>query len=296
LVEFTVLTYIGGSAIALFVGFLTGIFGVGGGFLMTPALMVLLDLPGNVTVGTSLATIVANSSYGMLKRRGSGTIDVKLALTIACGSIIGVLAGLAIMELLKKAPPLVILGKEQATIQYILLCLYMPLLVSIALVVILDLRKNSAGKAAKRIGLFSKVKLPPFAHFSSLDNQKLSLAPIVGLGLVVGFLTALMGVGGGVIILPGLIYLVGQRPVKAAGTSLLLVWLSSAISVAGHISAGNINWPLLGCMLVGGIIGTNFGTIVGLKLPGSKIRFYFAFVVILAIAMVAFKLANITFR
>ena len=295
MVEFTVLTYIGSSAIALFVGFLTGIFGVGGGFLMAPALMVLLGLPGNIAVGTDLATIFANSSYGMLKRRGSGTIDVKLALTLACGSIIGILVGLSIMELLKKAPPLVILGKEQPTVQYILLCLYMPLLTCIAFIFILDLRKRRSGKVGKRIGLFSKVKLPPFAHFSSLENQKLSLLPVVGLGLVVGILTALMGVGGGVIVLPAFIYLIGQRPVKAVGTSLLLVWISSAISVTGHISASNINWPLLGCMLIGGIIGTNIGTTVGLKLPGAKIKSYFVCIVLFAMVMVAGKLVKVTF-
>jgi uncharacterized membrane protein YfcA len=77
---------IGATVIGLVVGMLTGIFGVGGGFLMTPALMIILNIRGPTAVGTDLATILATSSFGMFKRRGSGTVDVKLGLTIATGS------------------------------------------------------------------------------------------------------------------------------------------------------------------------------------------------------------------
>jgi len=261
---------------------------------MTPAIMVLLGLPGNVAVGTSLGAVFASASFAVLKRRGSNTIDVKLAVTTACGSIGGILVGLGIMESLKKARPLVILGKEQAVVQYVLLCSYVALLTLIAAVMIFDLYHNSRSPA-KRVGLFSKIKIPPYLRFNSLEEPKLSLLPVVCLGVVIGILTALMGVGGGIIMLPALIYFIGQRTVKAAGTSLLLVWISSAISATGHISAGNIDWPLLGCMLIGGIIGTNFGTITGLKLSGHRIRSYFVYVVVLAVLMVGFKLFEVTF-
>ena len=94
------LTLIGAAMIALFVGFLTGVFGVGGGFLMSPALM-LLGFPAPIAVGTDVATILFNSAFGIFKRRGSGTVDYKLALTLASGSVIGVILGGLLLEELK---------------------------------------------------------------------------------------------------------------------------------------------------------------------------------------------------
>lgn len=295
LTDFTIVTYVGGSAIALFVGFLTGVFGVGGGFLMAPALMVLLGIPGHIAVGTDLAVIFVNSSFGIFKRRGTKTVDAKLGLTAAAGSIGGVLIGLAIMKNLKTMPPLKILGKEHMAVQYILLCLFLLLLAAIATILIFDLCQSGGKSPAKRIGLFSKIKLPPYAHFASLESPRLSLLPVLALGCAIGILTGLLGVGGGVIMLPALIYLIGQRTVKAAGTSLLLVWVSSAIGATGHIIMGNIKPLLLVGMLICGIIGTNLGTYTGLRLPGPRIRFYFVYVVVLAIIMLAFKLYIITF-
>ncbi|MGD9110220.1 MAG: sulfite exporter TauE/SafE family protein [Phycisphaerales bacterium] len=293
--EFSLLTYLGGSVIALFVGFLTGIFGVGGGFLITPALMILLGIPGPIAVGTGLAVMLANSSWGIIKRRNTGTIDVKLALSLASGSVIGVLIGVFFMKLLKKMHPLVILGKEQNAVQYILLWLFLFLLICIIGVLVFDLNLKNRQGSERRIGLLSRMKIPPYVRLSSLDEPEFSLTILAGLGLSVGILTGLLGVGGGVIILPALVYLVGQRTVKAAGTSLLLVWISSLFGVVMHATEGNVNLYLLGTMLVGGLLGTNFGTIVGLKLAGVKIRYYFIWVVILAVIMIGMKIGILTF-
>jgi len=104
-----------------------------------------------------------------------------------------------------------------------------------------------------------------------------------------------MGVGGGVIMLPALICLIGQHPTKAAGTSLLIVWASSLIGGTGHIFKGNFEFVLLICMLAGGLVGTNIGTHIGLKLHGDKIKKYFVLVVAAAVIMVAVKLYLLTF-
>jgi len=295
IMEFTLLTYLGSSILALAVGFLTGIFGIGGGFLMTPVLIAFLGIPAHIAVGTDLAAILVNSSYGIFKRRGTGTVDVRLALSIAAGSTVGIFLGIDIVQSLKTMPPLNIFGKEHPALQYVLLCLFLPLLFSIALLLVVDLRKNKNKNSDKRTGVFSRINIPPYAHFNSLDVPRMSILPIIVLGLLTGMLISLMGIGGGVIMLPALVYLVGQHTVKAAGTSLLLVWISSAISVAGHAAVGNVSTSLLISMLAGGIIGTNLGTHLGLRLSGQKIRFYFVYIVILAFAMVACKLLKMTF-
>ncbi len=294
--ELTYTTYIGASILAGVVGILTGIFGVGGGFIMTPALIILLGIPGNIAVGTSLPIIFINSSYGLFKRKGSGTVDTKLGLTMAGGSVLGVLAGVGIVNLLKGMEPVEILGRPQDPLQYILLCLFLLLLICIAGYLIYDLKRNSKNLTENQKGLLSKISIQPCMHYTSLGDVKISVPLIVLLGCFVGILTGLLGVGGGVVMLPALVYLIGQRTVCAAGTSLLIVWVASSIGTAGHLINGNVEVILLAVMAVLGIAGTNIGTTLGLKMKGHKIRFYYVLVVMLAVTMVAYKLISLTFK
>ncbi|MCD4831648.1 MAG: sulfite exporter TauE/SafE family protein [Anaerohalosphaeraceae bacterium] len=292
--EILISTYIFAAIISVFVGTLTGIFGVGGGFLITPALMILLGVPGDIAVGTGLMMIVASSSLAMFKRRKSKTIDFKLGAALASGSTLGVFAGLYLMSFLKDMAPLTVFGREQNPVQYILLGLFFLLLVWIAGFMFFDVcRKKDPYQI--HIGLFSVIKLPPYIRFDSLESPKMSLLPIVIFGCFAGVLTGLMGVGGGVIMLPALIFLVGQHPTKAAGTSLLIVWVSSIVGGTGHMLNGNFEIELLVCMLIGGLIGANVGTHIGLKLHGDKIKRYFVYIVAGAVMMVAYKVYMMTF-
>src|SRR3989339_398518 len=229
--DFTLLQYAEGTIIALIVGLLTGIFGVGGGFLLTPAL-IIIGVPGEIAVGTGLAAILVSSTVGLWKRRGSKTVDVKLALTLASGSIFGVLVGIWILEHIKNMETITVFGRQQEPVEFILLCLFFLLLI---------------------------------------------------------------GIGGGVMLLPALVYLIGQRAIKAAGTSLLLVWISSLVGGCGHLLKGNILWGLLIVMIIGGITGTWIGTHIGLRLRDHKLRFYFVFVVLAAVFMIGRELWKITF-
>jgi len=286
---------IGATIIGLVVGMLTGIFGVGGGFLMTPALMIFLNIPGPVAVGTDLTVILANNSLGMLKRRRSGTIDVKLALTIAAGSVLGVLAGSYFLELLDDAPKLIILGKEQETVQYCLLCIFMVLLVWIAGYMLFDYKRNRGKARENRLGSFAGFKVPPYLYFSSLEQPQLSVVTLLILGFFVGVLTGLIGIGGGIFLLPALVYFVGQPARKAVGTSLLLVWISSLAAVIRKTSVGHVSLLLLLFLLIGGLTGTLLGTKIGLSLTGPKIRLYFVYLVIAAVLTIGYKLCVMTF-
>lgn len=284
----------GAALIALFVGFLTGVFGVGGGFLMSPALM-MIGVAAPVAIGTDIAAILVNSAFGIFKRRGTATIDAKLALLISTGSIGGVALGFTLLEKLKTLPPLTILGKEHIAVQYILLCVFLLLLMFLAIFLKLESRGHKINADAGHIGLFSKVRVGPFAHFDSLDIPRLSLLPVIALGLLIGIATGLLGIGGGVLLLPALIYLVGQRTAKAAGTSLLLVFISSLVAVALNFKGGNINMKLWAVMVFSGLIGTNIGTNIGLNTKDNKLKKYFAYVVMIAVIVIAYKLYNITF-
>ena len=293
--EFTAIQYIGSSIIAGFVGFMTGIFGVGGGFLMTPMLASLLSIDFNIAVGTDLVIIFFNSAVGMFKRKGSHTVDVKLALSLAAGGIAGAQLGVVLMKLLKDAPTIHIFAREQDPIMITLLGMFLLLLTWVAVFMFCDLKRSHGVAPDDRTGLFAKIALSPLINYNSLEHPRMSLVPIVGFGFVTGTLTSLMGVGGGIIMLPALVYLIGQRTAKAAGTSLLFVFIVSPFAIFGHLLHGNIAPYLLVGMLVCGFIGTWCGTIVGLKLRGPSIRKYFILVVVMAVVMVAMKLYLLLF-
>lgn len=287
---------IGGLLIASFVGMLTGLFGVGGGFLMTPALTIILGVPVQIAVGTDLATILANSSFGMYKRWGSQTVDAKLGLTIGVAAVAGVFLGQAEMQRLADAAPLVINGRELAALNYVVLCAFVPLLIFIGVYLLWDWRHSHGTEPDRRVGLLAKIKMPPYMRYPSLEAQRSPMAPLAVLGVGTGFLSAIMGIGGGVILLPALIYLAGQRTVKAAGTSLLVVCLSAAAAVylKAKTSEKSIDYYLLIPMIIGGVIGTYFGTRLGLKLPGAKLRSYFIWVILAAIVLIGWKLYRLT--
>ena len=130
--EFTAIQYIGSSIIAGFVGFMTGIFGVGGGFLMTPMLASLLNIEFTTAVGTDLVIIFFNSAVGMIKRKGSHTVDVKLALSLAAGGIAGAQLGVVLIKLLKGAPTITIFAREQDPVTITLYALFLLLLTWVA--------------------------------------------------------------------------------------------------------------------------------------------------------------------
>lgn len=295
MIELTSSVCIGASVLASIVGILTGIFGVGGGFLLTPALMVLLGFPGNVAVGTSLPIIFVNSSYGLFKRRKTKTVDYKLALIIATGSVVGVLVGVGLINKLESMDTITVLGKEQQPVQFVLLWLFILLLMWIASFLTYDLFRQTDNSSDGRAGYLSKVPLAPYMKFESLSTPEISLVSIIAVGCMIGLLTGLLGVGGGVVMLPALVYLVGQRTGTAAGTSLLIVWISSSIGSIGHIMNGNVQLLLFVIMTVFGLIGTNIGTKIGLKMAGRSIRFYFVLIVIAAIVMVAYEAVDLTF-
>jgi len=293
--EMTAVHIAGGVIIGALIGILTGIFGVGGGFMLTPLLMVCLGVPAKIAVGTGLAAILVNSGYGLYHRKNSGTIDIKLSFVISVGSLVGVVAGSKLLTQLSHAQRIVVFGREQDTIEYVLLAAFLVLLLWIAGYLFYDYTRHNGKAPSLRVGLFSKWHIPPMTDFQSLERSSLSVPVLIVFGVIVGILTGMMGVGGGVVLLPALVYLVGQRTVKAAGTSLLLVFISSLAAVIKKSAAGDISLMLLVMLLAGGLAGTWAGTKIGLKFDGPRIRLYFIYVVILAAVIVGYKMALLTF-
>lgn len=292
--DITVWVLAGSFVISAAVGLLTGIFGIGGGFLLTPSLIILLHVPPALAVGTDLTVILLTSSTGLFKRRGSGTVDVRLAAIGSAGSMVGVLLGQRLLQHVKRLPPIRIGGQYHNALEYFLLWAFLLLLAWIAALLYYDYRRSHGHAAEEARGLFARLRLGPRMTFVSVPGGPLPVAAILLLGFAIGILTGLMGIGGGVLWLPALFYLVGQRTSAAAGTSLLLVWLSSFLASVLNVAHGNVCWPLCLTMLAGGMLGSWYGTHIGLRLAGARLRFYFIYVVLIAMALVGYKVAAMT--
>ena len=287
--EFSFYIASGMVVLGLIVGVLTGIFGVGGGFLMTPALMILLGVSAPVAVGTGLLCILANSTIGLFKRRGSGSVDVKVALMMSGGCIVGAILGSALLQYLNGLADTTINGRELPTAMLFLLLMFLAVLIFVGVNFLIS-TISRPGREAVSKGLLDKLKIPPYAHFKTLDGRLLSVPGLLLLGLVAGVMTGLLGIGGGIILMPILVYLVGQDGKEAAGTSLLLVWISAVASVCFKGYAGDIDMLAFGLIFAGGFFGTILGTKIGLALREDKIRFYFVYIIAAAVIMIGWKL------
>ncbi|MFN2352078.1 MAG: sulfite exporter TauE/SafE family protein, partial [Kiritimatiellia bacterium] len=187
-----VITFCGAAIIATIVGALTGIFGVGGGFLITPALIIILGIDPTLAVGTGLTFMLFPSSISMFRRRGSKTVDLKLSLYICVGTLAGVVFGKHIMTLLETLPPFRFGVRELPAVEYSLLWAFLGLLIFIAWFLIYDYRRTGGQSSGYRVGWLSRVHLPPMVNFPSLDEPRLSLPVLTFIGFFIGILTGLM--------------------------------------------------------------------------------------------------------
>lgn len=280
--------------ISAVVGLLTGVFGVGGGFLLTPALMILLRVPPSMAVGMGLIIVLLTSSVGLFKRRGTGTVDVRLAAVLSCGCMIGAALGQRLLEYAKHLPPVRIAGRPQGVLEYGLLWAFLLLLTWIAALLYSDYRRSILRAHQAPRGLFASLRCGPRMSFASVPAVALPVAALLLLGFVIGLPTGSMGIGGGMLWMPALFYLVGQGGQAAAGTSLLIVWLSVLLASLLNVSNGNICWPLCATMLAGGMTGSWYGSQIGLRMAGARLRFYFIYVLLAAILLVGYKLVVLT--
>jgi len=283
----------GALAIGTAIGILTGIFGVGGGFLVTPLLNVVLGVPIPVAVGTGLMQILGVSSSGLYRRRKQRGIAIKLVTVLSGGSYVGVRLGAKTLNWLGTLGSLTLGGQAVAAVDFYVLCIYFVVLLAIGSYLWYDTSKSAEEEETHRVGLFAKIKIPPYTNFRTLDEPSLSLPVISYFGLVLGYMTGLLGIGGGVIMVPALIYLIGLRTHYAAATSLALIWVSSFIGTITHASLGNTRIGLLIPLLLGGTIGVQIGMNIGNKMGGHELRRKFCYVVLVAVGIVAIKIVGI---
>ena len=205
---------IGFTGTGFVIGILSGLFGVGGGFLLVPLLNIIFNVPYNIAIGSSLFQMVGTSAASSLKHRGYGNIDYKLAAFIVMGSVVGVELGARVLMQLKSLGTITINESIVGTMDFWISIIYIILLSLVGTSMFLESKK--AKKRAPQGGIVESVisqkirnkKIFPLISLPTSKIENVSLWNLIFLGFGVGILSGLLGVGGGFIMSPALIYLI----------------------------------------------------------------------------------------
>ena len=262
------------------VGFLSGLFGVGGGFLLTP-LLVFYGIPSGVAVATTLSHITASSISGAVTQWKKRAIDFKMAGVMLAGGLVGTGVGVWLFAIMRRA------GQMDLVVSLT----YVPMLGIIGGIMLREslrtLRARRTGNAPVRIHPVNHVwihGLPLKARFRQ-SRLYISIIPPIVIGFLVGAMSAIMGVGGGFIIIPAMIYLLRMPTNVVIGTSLVqIIGVAIVTTLLQATSNYAVDIVLAAILVVGGVVGAQFGVRAGAKLRGEQIRFLLALLV-LAVAL-----------
>ncbi len=266
------------------VGILSGMFGVGGGFLMTP-LLFFIGIPPAVAVATEANQIVASSFSGVLAHLRRKTVDLKMGTVLLIGGLVGAALGVVLFNYLKS------LGQVDLLVK---LCYVIFLGVVGGLMFIESLRALRRSKTPGAVPQRRKhglVHSLPFKMKFRVSGLYISVIPPLLVGLCVGILAAIMGVGGGFIMVPAMIYLLGMPTKVVIGTSLFQIIFVTAFTTLLHATTNyTVDIVLAVLLLVGGVIGAQIGTRIGVKMKAEQLRILLAAMVLLVCGKLALDL------
>ncbi len=258
------------------VGFLSGMFGVGGGFLITP-LLIFYNIPPAVAVATGANQVVASSFSGAMSHFRRGTLDIKLGLTLLAGGLVGASVGIYLFTLLRR------LGQ----LDLIISLFYVTFLSIIGALMLVEsvnsIRRAAANRPVtlRKPGQHNWVHRLPFKMRFKRSKLYLSAIPVVVLGFGIGVLTSIMGVGGGFIMVPAMIYLLRIPTNVVIGTSLFQIIFVTAFTTVIQATANqSVDIFLAGMLMIAGVIGAQYGVRVGQKLRGEQLRALLALLVL----------------
>ena len=268
------------------VGFLSGMFGVGGGFLMTP-LLIFSGIPPAVAVATEANQIVASSVSGSIAQWRRNNVDVKMGLVLLAGGLIGSAVGVQLVKILRESGQVDLV----ISLSYVL---FLGVIGSLMLVEsVRTFLKSRAGNAppAKRSGQHNWIHKLPFKMRFQRSKLYISAVPPFLVGIFVGLLAAIMGVGGGFIMVPAMIYLLRMPTSVVVGTSLFqIVFVTSFVTILHATQNQTVDAVLALMLMIGGVIGAQFGAQVGQKLKGEELRALLAILVLAMCGKIAFDL------
>jgi len=266
------------------VGILSGMFGVGGGFLMTP-LLFFIGIPPAVAVATEANQIVASSFSGVLAHFKRKTVDLKMGTVLLIGGLIGAYLGILLFNYLKSLGQVDLLVK----LSYVI---FLGIIGTLMFIESLNAirRAKKTGKAATR-KKHTWIHALPFKMKFRTSGLYISVIPPFVVGIFVGVLAAIMGVGGGFVMVPAMIYLIGMPTKVVIGTSLYQIIFVTAFTTLMHATTNfTVDIVLAVLLLVGGVIGAQIGTRLGVKMKAEQLRILLALMVLAVCGKLAFDL------
>ena len=249
------------------VGILSGLFGVGGGFLMTPFL-IFLGIPPSYAVANEANNILATSVSGSTTHWLKDTLDYKMGIMIVIGGTLGTIIGIVTFTYFKE------IGK----INIVISLAYMYILAIIGTLMLVE-GVSEIDRARKKIVLKKKLHshywihgLPLRMRFKKSKLYESAFTPII-IGLIVGFIAAIMGIGGAFILVPAMIYIIGMPTKLVPGTSLFVtIFVSAIVTVLHAFNYGSIDLILVSVLICGSIIGVQFGQKLGERIDSSELK------------------------
>jgi len=268
------------------IGFLSGLFGVGGGFLITP-LLIFIGVPPPVAVGSSVNQVVAASVSGAIAHWRRGNIDFKMGTVLLGGGGVGSLVGVGLFDLLES------LGQIDLVIQLS----YVVMLGGVGALMLVEAgrailqRRRGGGRRKKHVHTWIH-GLPLKMRFRTSRLYISALLPL-GVGFVVGILAALMGLGGGFFLVPAMIYLLGMPVTIVIGTSLYQITVVAGATTFLHaITSQTVDIVLAGLLTLGAVVGAQLGTRFGAGIRGEELRGLLAMLVLAVCAALFWQLVS----
>jgi uncharacterized membrane protein YfcA len=257
------------------IGLLSGLFGVGGGFLITP-LLIFLGVPPAIAAATGANTVIASSASGAIAHWKRGTLDVKMGLLLLVGGLVGSAASVQIFGILS----------AMGQIDLVVALSYVVLLGSVGLLMFVEsVRAMLPGERRSAVARVAVgANLPWRMSFPRSGIETSALTPVL-LGVFVGMLTGLMGVGGGFLLVPAMIYLLAMPTTTVVGTSLFqILFVSANVTFLQAWSHHTVDIVLATLLIVGGVVAAPYGARLGAKLGAARLRILLALLV-LAVAI-----------
>ncbi|MCA8884918.1 MAG: sulfite exporter TauE/SafE family protein [Rhodobacteraceae bacterium] len=268
------------------VGILSGMFGVGGGFLMTP-LLFIIGIPPAVAVATQANQTVALSFSGVLAHFRRRTVDLRMGNVLLVGGLVGAALGVKVFAILKS------LGQVDLMVRlcYVVFLGIVGTLMFVESLNTIRRSRAAAGSASTKRRHSALVHALPLKMKFRTSGLYISVIPPVLVGLAVGVLSAIMGVGGGFIMVPAMIYLLGMPTKVVVGTSLYQIIFVTAFSTLLHATTNyTVDVVLALLLLVGGVIGAQIGTQIGMRMKAEQLRILLAGMVLLVCGKLALDL------
>lgn len=281
------------AAIGFLVGTLGGFFGVGGGFLAAP-MMFWAGVPMQFVVGTDLAHMTGGSIVASRRHHKLGHVDLKLGLFMVAGTLIGVEIGARIIEGLERRSSVdLVIG-----VAYIFILLLISTITAIESLRAIKKSSSDPESGSDTLGfnsvlhLFQRFKVPPMVSFPVSGVASISIWVVIGLGFLTGLLAGTLGVGGGFVRLPMLVYALGVPTHVAVGTDLFEIIISAGYGTLTHAIKGNVDVLMALTMQTGAAIGARIGVGATRYVSGIRIRLLFSVLPLIGALMVLVRLIS----